>query len=242
MKRCAAAWRTMYGNIDVGVVDVHSVRFPDVLAAGLLPAFRAAQSGTLAAQLPYRGLGFAILYLLLSLAGSGWNRPVDAPRALGSGLPGHSLGALRYDQRAAVYVAPFIAVEGLLLIGNGCARPAAETCINTQPSALAAIGLLAGALVLYRSCARLGRHALGGNLRHAPDPRSGRHVALLALAAGRIRWLAMITPRFGARFPPRRSEHGAPDRFIPIVGALTAVVIGRCKQRFGAAIRDHAAR
>ena len=39
---------TMSGSSDVGMVDLHALRFPDVLAAGLLSAFRAAQSCALA--------------------------------------------------------------------------------------------------------------------------------------------------------------------------------------------------
>jgi len=188
------------------------------------------------AQLLTAGFGFAILYLLLRRQ-DGWNRPIWT-----------LLGALwiwlawaffweRYAtiNWAAAHVAPFIAVEGLLLIGVGALGPRPKLVSIRQPSVLAAIGLFAGALVLYPLFAPLqGRPWLSAEIfGTAPDPTSVATLALLALAAGRIRWLAMIIPALWCAISAATLwTMGAPDFFIPIVGALAAVVIAFERQRF----------
>jgi hypothetical protein len=181
------------------------------------------------------GFGVAVLHRLFRRP-DGWDRPIWT-----------ILGALwiwlawaffweRYAtiNWAAGYVAPFIAAEGLLLIAIGVlAQPSRYGSVR-QPGVQAAVGLFAGALVLYPLLAAvLGRPWLAAEIFGiAPDPTSVATLALLALAEGRIRGLAMIIPALWCAISAATLwTMGAPDFFIPVAGALAAVVIALAGNR-----------
>ena len=175
------------------------------------------------------GVGFAILYLRLRREGGG-DRLIAA-----------MLGALwiwlawaffweRYPtiNWAAAYVAPFIALEGLLLIGLGAMGGRPIFMSSRGPSALAGLGLFAFALICYPFLAPLmGRPWLSGEIFGiAPDPTAIATLALLALAEGRTRWLAMLIPALWCVLSAVTLwTMGAGDFFLPIAGALAAIGI-----------------
>ena len=174
-------------------------------------------------------VGFAILYLLLRRQGGG-DRLIAA-----------MLGALwiwlawaffweRYPtiNWAAAYVAPFIALEGLLLIGLGAMGGRPIFISSRAPSALTGLGLFAFALTCYPFLAPImGRPWLSGELFGiAPDPTALATLALLALAEGRTRWLAMLIPALWCVLSAVTLwTMGAGDFFLPIAWALAAIGI-----------------
>ncbi len=188
------------------------------------------------AQLLTVAFGVAIPYVLLQRQ-DGWDRPIYA-----------ILGALwillawvffweRYAtiNWAAAYVAPFIALEGLLLIGVGAFGRQPDFLSIPDASALASLGVFAGALVLYPLLAPiLGRSWLSAEIFGiAPDPTSVATLALLALAKGRIRWVAMIIPTLWCAVSATTLwTMGAGDFFIPVAGALAAFGIAAARQRW----------
>jgi hypothetical protein len=182
------------------------------------------------AQLLTMGAGFAIFYLLLR--GQGGKFRV---MAIMLGMLWIWLAWAFFWERyatinwAAAYVAPFIAFEGLLLIGFGAIRGGAIFRSSREPSALAGLGLFACALVLYPFVALfMGRLWLSAEIFGiAPDPTAIATLALLALAAERTRWLLMLVPALWCVISSVTLwTMGADDFFLPIAGALAAIGVG----------------
>jgi hypothetical protein len=60
-----------------------------------------------------------------------------------------------------------------------------------------------------------------------PDPTAIATLAFLAMAAGRVRWLLMIIPALWCAISSITLwTMGSADYFIPLGGALVAIVIG----------------
>jgi hypothetical protein len=179
------------------------------------------------AQLLTIAAGSAILYLLLLRAG-GWHRLIAA-----------MLGALwiwiawaffweRYAaiNWAALYLAPFIAAQGVLLIGIGAIGRGPIFALSRGAVRLAGLGLFAGALILYPFIApSMGRSWLGAEIFGiAPDPTALATLALLALANERARWPLMVVPLLWCAISSATLwTMGAGDFFVPLLGALAAV-------------------
>jgi Family of unknown function (DUF6064) len=181
------------------------------------------------AQLLTVGLALAMLYLLLRRDG-GWPGSVAA-----------ILGALwiwlawaffheRYAtiNWAAVYVAPFIAAQGGLLVWFGSAGNRLGLTSIGQRRKFAGLGLFAFALLCYPLLAPLmGRSWLSGEIFGvAPDPTALATLALLARSDGRGSRLAMIVPALWCLVSTLTLwTMGAADFFVPLAGALAAIGI-----------------
>ena len=124
---------------------------------------------------------------------------------------------------AAVYVAPVFALQGLLLIGLGAARP--HLVLHRDGTGL---WLFAFVLLGYPLIAPLlGRSWLAAeSFGMMPDPTAVATLAVLSITAGRARWLLMVVPALwcavsGATLWAMDSG----DFFVAPVGAV--VVIAR---------------
>ena len=182
------------------------------------------------AQLLTVGLGLAMLYLLLRRAG-GTRRLMLA--ILGVLWIWVAWGFL-WERYATInwpvaYVAPFFALQGLMLIAAGARLriPAPRT-----PASLAGVALFAAALVLYPALAPfMGRTWLAAEIFGlAPDPTALATLALLALADGWSRWPLMIVPVIWCALSAATlSTLGSGDYFVPVAGALAAIAIALVK-------------
>jgi hypothetical protein len=97
---------------------------------------------------------------------------------------------------AAVYVAPFYALEGLFIISIGAVKGALPFPADRKAPFLAGLALLAFSLVGYPLIAPgLDRPWLAAEVFGiAPDPTATATLAILALSRSRWRWLLMIIP------------------------------------------------
>ena len=181
------------------------------------------------------GLGFAILYLLL-------RREEGAHRAICVmvGTLWIWLAWAFFWERyatinwAVAYVAPFIVIEGFLLIWLGAIGTQPIFTSSRKAADLSALALFAFALVCYPLLAPLtGRSWLSGEIFGvAPDPTALATLALLALAEGRFKWLAMVVPMLWCAISTMTLwTMGASDFFVPLAGALAAIGIAFMRQR-----------
>jgi hypothetical protein len=178
------------------------------------------------AQLLTVGLGLAILYLLLRRAGGMHRLMLAIVGALWIWL---AWGFL-WERYATInwpvaYVAPFFALQGLMLIAAGARLriPAPQT-----HASLAGVALFAAALILYPALAPLsGRSWLAAEIFGlAPDPTALATLALLALADGWSRWPLMIVPAIRCALSSATlSALGSGESFVPVAGALAAIAI-----------------
>ncbi len=123
---------------------------------------------------------------------------------------------------AAVYVAPVFALQGLLLIGFGAARPHLVLRRDTAGLCVFAVTLLSYPLI----APLLGRSWLAAeSFGMMPDPTAVATLAVLTMTAGRVRWLLMVVPALwcaisGATLWTMDSG----DFFVAPLGALVAIV------------------
>jgi hypothetical protein len=123
---------------------------------------------------------------------------------------------------AAVYVAPVFALQGLLLIGFGAARPHLVLRRDTAGLCVFAVTLLSYPLI----APLLGRSWLAAeSFGMMPDPTAVATLAVLSMTAGRVRWLLMVVPALwcaisGATLWTMDSG----DFFVAPLGALVAIV------------------
>jgi hypothetical protein len=138
----------------------------------------------------------------------------------------------------AVYVAPFVAAEGVLLIWIGLARGRLALPATADAPRRAAIGLFAAALALYPFVAPLsGRSWLSAEVFGiAPDPTAVATLALLAVTRGRSRWLSMPIPLLWCMLSAATLwTMEAGGFFLPIAGALASVALAMARGRSAAA-------
>jgi hypothetical protein len=135
---------------------------------------------------------------------------------------------------AVLYVAPFIAAQGALLIGLGAAGLLPISISRRKAIDIAGLALFAAALGLYPLIApMMGRQWLAGEVFGiAPDPTAIATLALLALAEGRARWAAMIIPALWCAISTVTLwTMGAAYFFLPLAGALVAIGIALARRR-----------
>jgi Family of unknown function (DUF6064) len=129
---------------------------------------------------------------------------------------------------AALYVAPAFALQGLLLIGIGMVGRRLTFAPTHDIVDRAGLVLFAFALVGYPLLAPLmGRPWLAAEVFGiAPDPTAVATLALLALAHGRARWLAMPIPLLWCAITGATlAAMEAGDFFVAPLAALTALAI-----------------
>lgn len=127
---------------------------------------------------------------------------------------------------AAAYVAPFYALEGLLIISIGSVRGALPFPADRKIPFLSGLALLAFSLVGYPLIAPgLGRPWLAAEVFGiAPDPTATAALAILALSRSRMRWLLMIIPFLWCMTSGATLwTMDAADFFVAPVAALAAV-------------------
>jgi hypothetical protein len=97
---------------------------------------------------------------------------------------------------AAAYVAPFYAVEGLLLVWTGASSDGLSLAANRKAPLLSGLGLLALALFGYPIVApAMGRSWTAAEIFGiTPDPTATATLAVLAISRRSVRWLLMIIP------------------------------------------------
>jgi hypothetical protein len=186
------------------------------------------------AQLLTVGLGLAMLYLLLRRAG-GTRRLM---LAILGGLWIWVAWGFLWERYATInwpvaYVAPFFALQGLMLIA---ASARLRIAASRKPAGLTGVALFAAALVLYPALAPfMGRSWLAAEIFGlAPDPTAVATLALLALADGGSRWPLMIVPAIWCALSSATlSALGSGEYFVPMAGALAAIAIAlvRVRQR-----------
>lgn len=180
-------------------------------------------------QIPVLALGLGLLLLLVRRA-TGSNRII--PAALGALWLwiGWAFVWQRYAtiNWAVVYVAPAFAVQGLLLLWVGTIRGSLEFRPRTGVGRIVALRLFAFAVFVYPMLALLsGRPWQATEIFGiAPDPTALATLGMLALAAGRGRWILFVVPALwcvisGATLWLLE----AIDFFIPPLGALLALRI-----------------
>lgn len=129
---------------------------------------------------------------------------------------------------AAAYVAPFAALEGILLIGFGALGGPPDFAPPRKAADFAPLGLLAFAAVGYPFVAvAMGRSWSAVEIFGiAPDPTAIATVAVLAPAIGRVRWLLMPIPGLWCVISGLTLwVMGADDFFVAPLCALSGVVI-----------------
>jgi len=123
---------------------------------------------------------------------------------------------------AAVYVAPLFALQGLLLIGFGAARP--HLVLQRDGTGL---WLFSFALLGYPLIAPLlGRSWLAAeSFGMMPDPTAVATLAVLSITAGRVRWLLMVVPALWCAVSGATLwAMGSGDFFVAPVGAVVVIV------------------
>lgn len=97
---------------------------------------------------------------------------------------------------ASAYVAPFYALEGLIIISIGAVRGALPFPTDRKIPFLSGLALLTISLVGYPLIAPgFGRPWLAAEVFGiAPDPTATATLSILALSRSRLRWLLMIIP------------------------------------------------
>jgi hypothetical protein len=174
-------------------------------------------------------LGLAIIALLFRAAGT---RRRIIPAILGV-LWIWVAWAFLWERYATInwpiaYVVPAFILEALLLIGIGVAGRLLVFAPSGKPADMAGVALFVAALLLYPALAPLmGRGWPAAEIfGFAPDPTAVATLALLALADGWFRWLLMIIPLLWCAISSVTLwTMGASDYFVPIAGALAAIVI-----------------
>jgi Family of unknown function (DUF6064) len=134
---------------------------------------------------------------------------------------------------ASVYIAPVVALQGLLLVGSGLAG-ALRFERNGAAVDYTSLALFVLAVCVYPLLAPLmGRTWLGAEVfGMAPDPTAVATLAVLALATGRLRWVLMIIPLLWCAVTGLTLwAMEAGDFFIAPAGALAAVVLGLLRRR-----------
>jgi hypothetical protein len=127
---------------------------------------------------------------------------------------------------AAAYVAPFYALEGLLIILIGAAKGALPFPTDRKIPFLSGLALLAFSLVGYPLIAPgFGRPWLAAEVFGiAPDPTATATLAILALSRSRLRWLLMIIPLLWCMTSGATLwTMDAADFFVAPLAALAAV-------------------
>jgi hypothetical protein len=171
--------------------------------------------------------GLAVLYLLLS---PGRSRDRFVFLALGAiwlwvawSFLWHRYASINW---AAAYVAPFYALEGLLIILIGAAKGTLPFPTDRKIPFLSGLALLAFSLVGYPLIARgFGRPWLAAEVFGiAPDPTATATLAILALSRSRWRWLLMILPLLWCMIGGATLwAMDAADFFVAPLAALAAV-------------------
>jgi len=134
---------------------------------------------------------------------------------------------------AAPYVAPFFALQGLLLIWIGTVRGRLAFAPGHDVFDRAGLALLAFALAGYPLLAPLmGRPWLAAEVFGiAPDPTVVATLAVLALAHGRARWLTTPIPLLWCGITGATLwTMGAGDFFVAPVAALAAIAIASARK------------
>jgi hypothetical protein len=127
---------------------------------------------------------------------------------------------------AIAYVAPFYALQGLLIISIGAVKGALAFPTNQRIPLPPGLALLAFSLVGYPLIAPgFGRPWLAAEVFGiAPDPTATATLAILALSRSRLRWLLMIIPFLWCMISGATLwTMGAADFFVAPLAALAAV-------------------
>jgi hypothetical protein len=174
------------------------------------------------------GLGLAILAALVR--GGGIRFPAIALGAIWLWVS----YAFLWERFATInwpisYVLPFTVLQGLMLIGIGVAGAGVSLPARHNIAAAAGFTLFAAAVILYPVIAPLldrpwPAAEIFGLM---PDPTAVATLAFLAIASGRARWLPMIVPLLWCAISSVTLwTMGSAEWFIPIGGALVAIIIG----------------
>lgn len=187
------------------------------------------------AQILTSGLGLAVLYLLL------WpvrGRDSLIPAILG-GLWMWIAWAFLWRRYATInwasaHIAPFFALQGLLLIWSGTIRRRLVFAQSRDIGDFIALALFALSLLAYPFLAPLlGRPWFAAELFGiAPDPTAVATLAALALAHGRTKSLLLLVPLLWCAVSGMTLwTLDADDFFIAPLGALTALGVAIAHER-----------
>jgi hypothetical protein len=133
---------------------------------------------------------------------------------------------------AAPYVAPFFAVQGLLLVWIGTVRGRLAFAPSHDIVDRAGLALLAVALVYPLLAPLMGRPWFSAEVFGiAPDPTAVATLAVLALAHGRARWLTMPIPLLWCAITGATLwTMEAGDFFVAPLAALAAIAIAYARK------------